>query len=1043
MVINLIGSQFLKEKSPMPPCRGAMSVENLALVNKRGERMKRFFLSFLMLLTLINWFHTHAEAQEDTTSPTPTITAPSAPQKGNFDVTITFDEDVSDFDDNNDITLSGVTATATISSTDAQTYTATISPTTSGTLRIIVPANAAKDAADNGNTASSEHTVTVDLIAPTVSITQPSRIQKMEFMTTITFSEDVTGFDMLTDVVLTGTAMSGASISAINSVSASVYEVTITPDINGMKGDLVISVPMDAAEDTAGNGNLASSTSATVEYNPNAPTVTISQPSGAQTGPFDVTVTFNEAVTNFMAGNISLTGINASASIGTPTGNDYPVTITPTSDGTLTISIAAGVVMDVDMDGNVASNEVTVTVDVQPPRVTEIMAPTTRMNGDAFDVTITFSEAVTGFDPSDLTLTLTNATAPSSWSSETATVYIVAITPTIADGNEGTVTIQVPADVAQDGAGNYNTASITKSVAVDRERPTVVSITVPSGSQNGDFDVTITFSEPVNNFDPGDLTVTGTHAGAPSSWSSGRNGSSTYTGTINTSGVSSSMNDNTVTISVMSNRAQDAAGNNNFGSSSSVDEAVTVDKKNPTPTIAAVSGTKNNAFPITINFDENVSSFDSMSDISVSTQSGNATGAASNITTVNAGEYTATITPSGMGALRISVSAGAAEDDAGNTSVASANVDVSVDTSGPTPTITAPTDTQNGPFDVTIDFGESVTGFMKSEITLGGTANYTTVSLTGSGASYTLRITPTGSGMLTIDVDANAAQDNGNNDNEAASQVTVDIDVDAPTLMISATSDPQNGAFDVTFTFDEDVTGFEPSDVTVTNANKASSWKSGATATTYVLRLTPTATAGEEETVTIDVAAGGAMDAANNGNEAATQASVMVDKKAPTVTISDVPSDVQNKAFPLTIMFDEDVTDFMTDDLIIQPSSRATATVSGSGRNYTATITPNANQEDDVRVRVRGMAAEDGAGNRSTVSADTSAIPIDTMAPTATIKGLPSGKQKDAFTLTITFNENVSGFAKGGSDGHRSSVGDGGCVGRSEQTELYGDNHAE
>ena len=111
-------------------------------------------------------------------------------------------------------------------------------------------------------------------------------------------------------------------------------------------------------------------------------------------------------------------------------------------------------------------------------------------------------------------------------------------------------------------------------------------------------------------------------------------------------------------------------------------------------------------------------------------------------------------------------------------------------------------------------------------------------------------------------------------------------------------------------------------------------------------------------------------------------------------------------------MFDEDVTDFTVDDLIIQPQGRARATVSGSGRNYTATITPNANQEDDVRVRVRGMAAEDGAGNRSTVSADTSAIPIDTMAPTATISGPPSGEEKDAFPLTITFNENVTGFAK-------------------------------
>ena len=742
--------------------------------------------------------------------------------------------------------------------------------------------------------------------------------------------------------------------------------------------------------------------------------MTISQPSGTQGAAFDVDVTFNEAVTDFMAGDISLTGVNASASIGTPTGNVYPVTITPTSDGTLTISIAADVVKDaVDTDdGNVASNEVTVTVDVQPPRVTEIMAPTTRMNGDAFDVTITFSEDVTGFDPSDLTLM--NADAPGSWSSEsTATTYTAAITPTITDGNEGTVTIQVPADVAQDGAGNDNTASITKSVAVDRERPTVVSITVPSGPQNGDFDVTITFSEPVNNFEPSELTVTaGTGANAPSSWSSGSNGDMTYTGTINTSGVSSSADSVDVTISVLRNRAVDAAGNGNSASSSSVDETVTVDKKNPTPTIDAVSGTKSRAFPITINFDENVSSFDSMSDISVSTQSGNATGTASSINQVNAGEYTATITPMGMGTLRILVSAGAAEDDAGNTSVASANVDVSVDTAGPTPTITAPMNTQNGPFDVTIDFGESVTGFTKSEITLGGTANYTTGSLTGSGASYTLRITPTGSGMLTIDVDANAAQDNGNNGNEAASQVKVDIDVDAPTLTIDAPSDPQNGnTFDVMFTFDEDVTGFEPSDVTVTNATKASSWQSGATATTYVLRLTPTIANGSTGTVTIDVARNAAEDAANNGNEAATQASVMVDKERPTATISGVPSvsDEKKEAFDLTITFNEDVSGFAKEDLRVNGKATATA-VSGGPKVYTATITPNPNQEGNVTVTVRANTVTDDAGNSNTVSATTSAIQIDTKAPTATISAPPSGKQKDAFDLTITFSEDVSGF---------------------------------
>ena len=89
-----------------------------------------------------------------------------------------------------------------------------------------------------------------------------------------------------------------------------------------------------------------------------------------------------------------------------------------------------------------------------------------------------------------------------------------------------------------------------------------------------------------------------------------------------------------------------------------------------------------------------------------------------------------------------------------------------------------------------------------------------------------------------------------------------------------------------------------PSDVTVTNANKASSWKSSTATSDYVLRLTPTTAAGAEGTVTIDVAADAATDtASDNGNEAATQASVMVDKERPTVSISGPPSGKQKDAF--------------------------------------------------------------------------------------------------------------------------------------------------
>ena len=232
--------------------------------------MKRFFLSFLMLLTLINWFHTHAEAQV----PTVDITTDSMLVNGNFDVTIAFSEAVTDFVVG-DIDVTNGTATLGIQ--NGNEYPATITPTASATTVTVMIAAGAVKATDDmtSNSASNTLSVRIDRIAPTVSITQPSHIQKMAFMTTITFSEDVTGFEDMADVVLTGTAASGATIDTISPISARVYEVTITPDINGMKGDLVISVPASAATDTAGNGNAASSMSATVDYNPNAPTVDI------------------------------------------------------------------------------------------------------------------------------------------------------------------------------------------------------------------------------------------------------------------------------------------------------------------------------------------------------------------------------------------------------------------------------------------------------------------------------------------------------------------------------------------------------------------------------------------------------------------------------------------------------------------------------------------------------------------------------------------------------------------------------------------------
>ena len=84
-------------------------------------------------------------------------------------------------------------------------YTATVTPTASGDVSISVPTDVATDDAGNPNTASTTHTVTVDLSNPTATVSVPSGTQAATFDATITFSKPVTGF-LADDLLISGTA---------------------------------------------------------------------------------------------------------------------------------------------------------------------------------------------------------------------------------------------------------------------------------------------------------------------------------------------------------------------------------------------------------------------------------------------------------------------------------------------------------------------------------------------------------------------------------------------------------------------------------------------------------------------------------------------------------------------------------------------------------------------------------------------------------------------------------------------------------------------
>ena len=187
------------------------------------------------------------------------------------------------------------------------------------------------------------------------------------------------------------------------------------------------------------------------------------------------------------------------------------------------------------------TNNNSFTIDNTPPTLA-ITGPSGPVAGGNFSVTFTFSEDVTGFSSSDISIgngTLAALIHPG------AGVSVAIITPTA----DGAVTIDVAAGAAADAAGNASTAAAQFSVTHDATAPTV-AIAGPAGPVSAAFAATFTFSENVTGFALDDITV-GNGVASNFQATSG----SVYNATITPTA------DGAVTIDVAAGAAADAAGN--------------------------------------------------------------------------------------------------------------------------------------------------------------------------------------------------------------------------------------------------------------------------------------------------------------------------------------------------------------------------------------------------------------------------------------------------------------------------------------------------
>ncbi|MFE0359681.1 Ig-like domain-containing protein, partial [Streptomyces nigra] len=215
------------------------------------------------------------------------------------------------------------------------------------------------------------------------------------------------------------------------------------------------------------------------------------------------------------------------------------------------------------------------TLDTTPPTATIVVADTALKIGETTGVTITFSEAVTGFTNADLIIA--NGTLSAVSSSDGGVTWTATFTPS-ANITDTTNLITLDNSGVVDWAGNAGSGTTdSNNYAVDTMRPTATIVVADSALGVGQTSlVTITFSEAVTGFTNADLTIANGTLSAVSSSDGGVTWTATLTPTANITDPSNLITlDNTGVV--------DAAGNAGSGTTDSNNYAI--DTVRPTATI--------------------------------------------------------------------------------------------------------------------------------------------------------------------------------------------------------------------------------------------------------------------------------------------------------------------------------------------------------------------------------------------------------------------------------------------------------------------------
>ncbi|MHA3893264.1 Ig-like domain-containing protein, partial [Acinetobacter sp. GXMZU3951] len=379
-----------------------------------------------------------------------------------------------------------------------------------GSLVTSVGSDAYNNTASDSDTALTDETdiQSSDLIAPTLEISATDLNLASGESTTITFSfsEAVTGFNT-SDITV-----AGGSLTGLTTTDNITWTATFTQD--GTATAPSISVADNTYTDLAGNLGTGDALDGTDGFGADiiAPSLEISATdlnlaSGEST---TITFSFSEAVTGFNTSDITVAGGSLT---GLTTTDNITWTATFTQDGIATApSISVADNTYTDLAGNLGTGDA---LDGTDGFGADIIAPTLEISatdlnltsGESTTITFSFSEAVTGFNTSDITV------AGGSLTGLTTTDNITWTATFTQDGTATAPSISVADNTYTDLAGNLGTGDAldgTDSFGADIIAPTLeISATDLNLASGESTTITFSFSEAVTGFNTSDITVAG------------------------------------------------------------------------------------------------------------------------------------------------------------------------------------------------------------------------------------------------------------------------------------------------------------------------------------------------------------------------------------------------------------------------------------------------------------------------------------------------------------------------------------------------------